>query len=207
MRGGPRLTTEQIAQMRVELCAAFDAAGVEYGECCCGCSERTPLAKINSRTVGWVKGEPKRYVQRHGRPEAPDGPGPNPEGLCMCGCGERTSPARQTIEEWGHVKGRPVRYRPGHHRRILAPGYEVAESGCWEWRGFIDQKGYGVTKVYGQTFKAHRLIYEREHAPIPEGHHLHHECGNRRCVNPGHLDPMTPEAHAALHRHEAVVAA
>lgn len=35
---------------------------IPYGYCQCGCGEKVGLAPVTQRARGWVKGEPKRYV-------------------------------------------------------------------------------------------------------------------------------------------------
>lgn len=35
------------------------------GLCQCGCGQRAPLAQHTERRKGWVKGEPKRFIQGH----------------------------------------------------------------------------------------------------------------------------------------------
>lgn len=74
---------------------------------------------------------------------------------------------------------------------------------CWFWQAGLSQRVPGW--FYGQfTYTvdgvkrnraAHRLAYEWTIGPIPEGHHLHHTCGNTTCVNPEHLEPVTPGEH------------
>lgn len=40
---------------------------IPYGYCHCGCGEQTELATSTRSEVGWVQGEPKRFVHGHNR--------------------------------------------------------------------------------------------------------------------------------------------
>ena len=81
---------------------------------------------------------------------------------------------------------------------------EVQSNGCWHWMGHITKKGYGKIILYGSTNAlVHRVSYEVNVGPIPEGKQIDHKChkpaecdgGNtclhRRCINPDHLEPAT----------------
>lgn len=91
-------------------------------------------------------------------------------------------------------------------------GGEVAA--CWPWTGELKDNGYGVFSTraltgFGRTTFAHRYAYTRLRADIPDGLHLDHVCHSndatclggatclhRRCVNPWHLEPVTPKINA-----------
>lgn len=68
----------------------------------------------------------------------------------------------------------------------------LVESGCIEWRAGRNSAGYGVVWFNGRQQGAHRVSYELSRGKIPPGLFLDHLCRNRRCVNPNHLEPVTP---------------
>jgi hypothetical protein len=72
------------------------------------------------------------------------------------------------------------------------PKVEKTET-CWLWRGARDPSGYGRFNrgVRGESIAlAHRVAYELERGPIPEGLPLDHLCRNPSCVNPAHLEAV-----------------
>lgn len=64
-------------------------------------------------------------------------------------------------------------------------------SGCVVYRGGGTNHGYGEVVVDGRLRLAHRAMYEFMVGPIDDGLTIDHLCRNRRCVNPGHLEPVT----------------
>jgi hypothetical protein len=67
---------------------------------------------------------------------------------------------------------------------------------CWPWIGIGDSGGYGRINVTRTRKPVHRVVYELFVGSIPDGHHLHHTCGNTRCVRPSHLLAVTPREHS-----------
>lgn len=58
---------------------------------------------------------------------------------------------------------------------------------CWNWNASKNRFGYGTMRVGPKVKKAHRLAYEFDNGPIPEGLVIDHICRNRSCVKPAHL--------------------
>jgi hypothetical protein len=68
---------------------------------------------------------------------------------------------------------------------------------CWEWQGYIHNKGYGQI---GRGAREEGLIYTHRAAweiangeSVPDGMFIRHSCDNPRCCNPAHLSPGTPK--------------
>ena len=61
------------------------------------------------------------------------------------------------------------------------------DNGCRNWTAARDRNGYGQLNIDGLMKKAHRLIYEVAHGPIPEGMSVCHKCDNASCVELSHL--------------------
>jgi hypothetical protein len=79
------------------------------------------------------------------------------------------------------------------------------EHECWPWPS-ADPDGYGRVYFEGRQRPAHRVAYGILVGPIPAGMTLDHtchtadaacvggtKCPHRRCVNPGHLEPVSAE--------------
>ena len=86
-------------------------------------------------------------------------------------------------ENWA----RKIQYALNLHAPHLGP--------CWEmtsrWRS---GNGYAKLSVNGRACMAHRAIFECvKGESIDNGKVLDHLCRNRGCVNPDHVEPVTPK--------------
>jgi hypothetical protein len=70
--------------------------------------------------------------------------------------------------------------------------YVIDAADCWIWKGSISTAGYARLSIAGRPAYAHRYAYERYVGPIPDGLVIDHLCRKRACVNPAHLEPVTP---------------
>lgn len=114
--------------------------------------------------------------------------------LCKCGCGLPAPQYQRTNSAKGQVKGAFATFVSGHNRRgsTALLRYSIVANGCWLWDGSKDHKGYGRAQVDRVHTHAHRAIFQKLVGPIPRSMHLDHLCRNVACVNPEHMEPVTP---------------
>lgn len=76
--------------------------------------------------------------------------------------------------------------------------FTVQPNGCWQWHGAL-RRGYGTIRTGSakdgtrKMSPAHRVAYQELVGQIPVGLELDHLCRNTACVNPSHLEPVTPK--------------
>jgi hypothetical protein len=90
---------------------------------------------------------------------------------CSVSCGQRLRRAKQPRAEafWKKV-------------RLVSPGE------CWEWTGYVNKHGYGVTSWDQKSMLSHRKAYKLTTGALPDdGKVLCHTCDNPPCCNPAHL--------------------
>ena len=98
---------------------------------------------------------------------------------------------------------RPAIPRPEMHRacreaqgaafRALGK-VQAGPHGCWILRNVPRRDGYVELRTGNRSPKrsGHVVMWELLVGPIPAGLELDHLCRVRRCVNPEHLEPVTP---------------
>lgn len=80
--------------------------------------------------------------------------------------------------------------RPSITERIRSRCESAGE--CFLWRGVVGNSGYGLIRHIGKYRLVHRVVYELINGPIPNGMQIDHLCGVQICVNPAHLEAVTP---------------
>lgn len=84
------------------------------------------------------------------------------------------------------AKGLPL------EERIRLYSEPEPNSGCWLWSAAVGGT-YGQLWWAGRVRYAHVLSYQAFRGAYADGLEIDHLCRNRVCVNPDHLEPVTPQ--------------
>ena len=106
------------------------------------------------------------------------------KGRGLCGAHYRRVTLDGALDSW------PPLQAPNNlslEDRVKHIGWEVTESGCWEYRGNKNEFGYGSLRVGARTWLMHRAAYTVWVGTIPDGLLVLHRCDNPPCINPEHL--------------------
>lgn len=96
--------------------------------------------------------------------------------------------------------GVSLRRHANLEQRLLANSVLDPASECWVWIGNRTRRRGGAQdgrmnfRVRGRhvSKRAHRVSFEEFRGPIPEGFEVDHKCRNTLCINPAHLEAVTP---------------
>lgn len=116
--------------------------------------------------------------------------------LCLALLGLHS--VQRTQEEFT-MPGSVIGFRGNEETRFWTKVILNYETDCWEWTA-AKSDGYGIfglardqSNTPNDLVKAHRWAYEYLIGPIPNGLEPDHTCRNPSCVNPFHLELVTPQ--------------
>lgn len=91
-------------------------------------------------------------------------------------------------------KGRKPRYKYPFQIRFWQK-VSRQEDGCWLWTG-AKTRGYGSFRLNGKAKLAHRVMLHLVGRKCPPKMHTDPICRQPACVNPSHLEVVTPRVNA-----------
>jgi hypothetical protein len=111
----------------------------------------------------------------------------------VCAChGPTFDTARGRATHEHHVKGWDL-WGTLAERMERRTDKSAGPNACWTWIEPPSSMRYGRVGHRGRRLAAHRVAYEAVHGPIPVGLEIDHLCRNTHCVNPAHLEAVTPQ--------------
>jgi hypothetical protein len=156
----------------------------------------TNVLSIQRRTARSATGGMSRACRDDRRDRTGDRQAARPRTVDERRCGYCKEPLarrdRESDRLWERRKYCSRRCAGKDHVAPIDTLYTVDPNGCWRWNGHVGRDGYALCKRDGYYSSAHRVVYTQLRGPIPKDLHLDHLCRVRDCVNPDHLEPVTP---------------
>lgn len=98
---------------------------------------------------------------------------------------------------------RPINLSDGMTAKFLTYfAQDTTGKECWEWAGPVTGRSRNRPRFdyLGDHASGHRYAYTYFVGEIPDGMELDHLCHNSMCVNPNHLEHVTPEENKRRHK-------
>ncbi len=119
--------------------------------------------------------------------------------------GDRTEALCKVSEPVLAKRGRNKRFSEEERIRILWSRVEITHT-CWLYRGKLNPTaGYAHVNWSDSARWVHRIFYEWQFGPIPKGLQIDHLCRVRHCVNPWHMEAVTPRVNTFRGKSVSVV--
>jgi hypothetical protein len=98
----------------------------------------------------------------------------------------------------GAIVGRLLAKEVVQRKRQSEWQFRVDSKGCWQWLRVLSTRGYAMMSHKSKMSMAHRVFYSKLKmsisVKISDGSLcIDHLCRNRWCVNPAHMELVTPK--------------
>jgi hypothetical protein len=183
--------------------------------CECGCGDPAPISKETSRTHGYVRGEPRRFIKGHQR----RGSTHSPETRAKISAAKAGKPSGRGNPgakcRHCHRRVRAQGLCNAHYKKLLKYGDALAGSTnmrgatrmeqylakidkrgpgeCWPWTAGRSEKNYAmIADGEGGSMPAHRYGFGELVRPLEPGEVVDHTCHN--------IDDTCPGGNTCEHR-------
>jgi hypothetical protein len=118
----------------------------------------------------------------------------NSAGLTCAECGQHFEPSRKRKRQQTYCSRRcsGMAIRVPVEIRLQAKSILDPMSGCLLWTGCLNASGYGTIGIEGKSKLAHVVAFRTSGGTIPDGYQIDHLCRTRACIDPAHMEPVTP---------------
>jgi predicted nucleic acid-binding Zn ribbon protein len=155
--------------------------------CECGCGQPTEISKINRSDRGWVKGQPKRYIQGHVKKNIP-----KYKVICQK-CGKEYEVIKSKL---GRTKYCSHACQVSNPRKKI---HKLNDIVMWDGYYAIYLPDHPKANISGVVMLHNCIMELHLGKAIPEGFIVHHIDGNKLNNHILNLVLVTPSVHGKIH--------